>query len=158
MSSPIPIPPDMAPGPIVIGVDDAESCGRIVRAGVFLAAAGGRSVLLVHVRRRVMPVMEGYVPVPEEAELGEQAEDEIQQELVRVLTNSGDLDPVNWELVTSYGDPGAELTRIADEKDASCVVVGKRYRGFGDLLHRITTGSVSRTVVNAHRFPVLIIP
>ena len=62
----IPMPPDLRSGPIVVGVDDATACGRPLRAAVFLAAAAGRPLLLVHVRRRAMPMVEGYVPIPEE--------------------------------------------------------------------------------------------
>ena len=52
----IPLPTDLRSGPIVAGVDDAIACGRPLRAAVFLSRATGRSLLLVHVRRRAMPI------------------------------------------------------------------------------------------------------
>jgi len=154
----IPLPPDLRSGPIVAGVDDAIACGRPLRAAAFLAAATGRPLLLVHVRRRAMPMVEGYVPIPEEVGINDEAEDAVEAELVRALTESGDLTGVTWELLSTTGEAGAELVRIAEDRDAACVVVGKRHTGFGDFLHRIASGSVSRAVVARQKFPVLVVP
>ena len=154
----IPLPPDLRSGPIVAGVDDATACGRPLRAAAFLAAATGRPLLLVHVRRRAMPMVEGYVPIPEEIGVSDEAEDAVEAELVRTLTASGDLNGVSWELLSTTGEAGAELVRIAEDRDAACVVVGKRHSGFGDFLHRIASGSVSRAVVARQKFPVLVVP
>jgi nucleotide-binding universal stress UspA family protein len=154
----IPLPPDLRSGPVVAGVDDATACGRPLRAAAFLAAATGRPLLLVHVRRRAMPMVEGYVPIPEEIGASDEAEDAVEAELVRTLSASGDLDGVTWELLSTTGEAGAELVRIAEDRDAACVVVGKRHSGFGDFLHRIASGSVSRAVVARQKFPVLVVP
>ena len=154
----IPLPLDLRSGPIVAGVDDAVACGRPLRAAVFLSRATGRPLLLVHVRRRAMPMVEGYVPIPEEIGVNDEAEDAVEAELVRALTASGDLTGVDWELLSTTGEAGAELVRIADERDAACVVVGKRHTGFSDFLHRIASGSVSRAVVARQKFPVLVVP
>lgn len=153
----IPLPPDLRGGPIVAGVDDAVACGRPLRAAVFLSRATGRSLLLVHVRRRAMPMVEGYVPLPEET-ANDEAEDAVEAELVRALNASGDLDEVTWELISTTGDAGAELVRIAEERDAACVVVGKRHTGFAEFLHRVASGSVSRAILARQKFPVLIVP
>lgn len=154
----IPLPPDLRAGPIIAGVDDAIACGRPLRAAVFLSRATGRPLLLVHVRRRAMPMVEGYVPLPEEMGANDEAEDAVEAELVRALNDSGDLAEVTWELVSTTGDAGAELVRIAEERDAACVVVGKRHTGFADFLHRVASGSVSRAVVARQKFPVLVVP
>lgn len=154
----IPLPPDLRSGPIVAGVDDATACGRPLRAAAFLAAATGRPLLLVHVRRRAMPMVEGYVPIPEEMGINDEAEDAVEAALIKALTESGDLEGVSWELLSATGEAGAELVRIAEDRDAACVVVGKRHSGFGDLLHRIASGSVSRAVVARQKFPVLVVP
>lgn len=154
----IPLPPDVRAGPIVAGVDDAKLCARPLRAAVFLARATGKPLVLVHVRRRAMPMVEGYVPIPEEIGANDEAENAVEAELVAELTASGDLDGVSWELLSTTGEAGAELVRIADERDAACVVVGKRHTGFADVLHRIASGSVSRAVVARHKFPVLVVP
>lgn len=154
----IPIPPDMRSGPMVVGVDDAKACGRPLRAAVFLARAAGRPLVLVHVRRRALPMVEGYVPIPEEIEAGQAAEEAIEAELRVELTRSGDLDGVEWELVSVTGEASGEILRVAEDRDAACVVVGKRHKGFAEFIHRITEGSVSRAVMSAHKFPVLVVP
>ena len=65
---------------------------------------------------------------------------------------------MHWELLSTTGEAGAELVRIAEDRDAACVVVGKRHAGFSDFLHRIASGSVSRAVVARQKFPVLVVP
>lgn len=154
----LPIPPDLANGPVVVGVDEATTCGRALRAAVFMSLALERPLLLVHVRRRTMPVIEGYVPVPEETVVGERIQDEVENELVAALQASPDLVGANWQLVTTVGDAAAELTRIAQDRDAALVVVGKRHTGFAELIHRIASGSVSRAMVAANKWPVLVVP
>jgi nucleotide-binding universal stress UspA family protein len=154
----VPLPPDMRSGPVIAGVDDATACGRPIRAAAFLAQVMGKPLLLVHVRRRALPMVEGYVPIPEEVGANDAAEDAVEAALVRDLTGSGDLAGVHWELVSTTGEAGAELVRIAEERDAACVVVGKRHAGFSDFLHRIASGSVSRAVVARQKFPVLVVP
>ncbi len=154
----IPLPPDLRSGPVVIGIDDAHACGRPLRAGVFLARAAGRSVLLVHVRRRSLPMVDGYVPIPEETGLTDPAEEAIEADLRRLVAESGDVDGVAWELVSATGEAAGEIIRIAEERDAALVVVGKRHRGFAEFVHRIASGSVSRAVVSTQKFPVLVVP
>lgn len=154
----VPLPPDLRGGPVVVGVDDVAACGRPLRAAVFLARSLGRPVLAVHVRRRAVPLVEGYVPIPEELELDEGAEDALEASLSADLTASGELTGVSWELVSTSGDAAAELIRIADERDAACLVVGKRHSGFAEFLHRIASGSVSRAVVASQKFPVMVVP
>ena len=60
--------------------------------------------------------------------------------------------------MSSYGEAAAELIRISQDKDAALVVVGKRHSGFGEFLHRIASGSVSRAIVAAQKCPVMVVP
>jgi nucleotide-binding universal stress UspA family protein len=154
----VPLPPDLRDGPVVVGVDDVAGCGRPLRAAVFLARSLGRPVVAVHVRRRAVPLVEGYVPIPEEVELDESAEDALETALSADLTASGEMTGVTWELVSTSGDAAAELIRIADERDASTLVVGKRHSGFAQFLHRIASGSVSHAVIASQKFPVMVVP
>lgn len=154
----LPLPPDLRPGPVVVGVDDVAACGRPLRAAVFLSRAFGRPLIAVHVRRRAVPLVEGYVPIPEDVQLDDGAEDAIEAALSADLAASGELDGVAWELVSTSGDAAAELMRIAEARDASCLVVGKRHSGFAQFLHRIASGSVSHAVVSSQKLPVLVVP
>lgn len=154
----IPLPPDLRTGPVIVGVDEVAACRRPLRAAVFLARSLGRPLVLVHVRRRAMPMVEGYVPIPEEVGLNDDAEDALEEALSADLQASGELVGVSWELVSTSGDAASELIRLADDRDAACLVVGKRHSGFAEFLHRIATGSVSRAVVATQRFPVMVVP
>lgn len=154
----VPLPPDLRSGPVIVGIDSVETCGRPVRAAAFLAQCLDREVLLIHVRRRMMPLAEGYLPVGEDLQLSAEVERALDEELRTDLTASGDLGGASWTLISSYGEAAAELIRIATERDASCVVVGKRHSGFAEVVHRITSGSVSRAIVAAQKFPVLVVP
>lgn len=154
----IPLPPDLGQGPVVIGVDNATTCGRPLRAAVFLARSLGRPILLVHVRRRSMPMVEGYVPIPEELVGSDVGEEAIEQDLRSMLVSGGELEGVQWELVSVTGEAASEIIRICQDRDAACVVVGKRHRGFAEFLHRMASGSVSRAVMAAQKFPVLVVP
>lgn len=158
MSDQIPLPPDLRSGPVVIGVDEVSSCGRPLRAAVFLAKATQRPLLLVHVRRRAMPMVEGYVPLPDDISASSEAEAAMDADLRAQLVQSPDLAGIDWELVSVTGEAASELIRIAEERDASCVVVGKRHKGFADVIHRIASGSVSRAVMAAQKFPVMVVP
>jgi len=143
---------------VIVGVESADTAGRTVRAAVFLARSLDRAVLVVHIRRRVMPVAEGYLPVGEDLQMSAEVEKALNDELASGLQAAGDLAGVDWKLLCGYGEAAVELVRIADDKDAACVVVGKRASGVSELLHRITSGSVSRAVVASHKFPVLVVP
>ncbi|RIJ76665.1 universal stress protein [Nakamurella silvestris] len=154
----IPLPTDLRPGPVIVGVDDVPACGRPLRAAVFLARSLGRSLVVLHVEKRVLPMVEGYVPMQDETLLNGESEAAIDADLRAALIDCGDVDGVDWELQTVTGEPSVELLRIAEEIDAACVVVGKKHKGFADFLHRMASGSVSRSVVAAQKFPVLVVP
>ncbi|MEO7125012.1 MAG: universal stress protein [Nakamurella sp.] len=154
----VPLPPDLPSGPVVVGVDDVAGCGRPLRAAVFLARSLGRPLVAVHVRRRAVPLVEGYVPIPEDVQLDDGAEDAIEAALSADLAASGELDGVEWELVSCSGDAAAELIRVGEARGAACLVVGKRHTGFAQFLHRIASGSVSHAVVSSQKLPVLVVP
>ena len=154
----VPLPPDLRPGPVIVGVDDVAICGRPLRAAVFLARSFGRSLVVVHVQKRVLPMVEGYIPMQDEGVMSQATEDAIAADLRAGLIACGDVDGVDWHLETVTGEASVELLRIAEEIDSACVVVGKRHKGFADFLHRMASGSVSRSVVAAQKFPVLVVP
>ena len=105
-----------------------------------------------------MPMVEGYVPIPEEMGVDDGAEDAIENDLRAMLDAGGDLDGVDWELMSVTGEAAGELIRVAQVREAACVVVGKRHKGFAEFVHRMASGSVSRTVVATQKFPVLVVP
>ena len=88
------LPKDLRSGPVVVGIDNVASSGRPLRAAAFLAECLGRDVVLVHVRRRLMPLAEGYLPVGEDLQLSAEVEKELDDELMEQLTAGGDLEGV----------------------------------------------------------------
>jgi nucleotide-binding universal stress UspA family protein len=86
------------------------------------------------------------------------AEEAIEEGLRSMLVSGGELEGVDWELVSVTGEASSEILRISQEKDAACVVVGRRHKGFAEFLHRMASGSVSRAVMAAQKFPVLVVP
>ena len=103
-------------------------------------------------------MVEGYVPIPEELGVNDDAEDTIERGLRAMLTSGHDLDGIDWELISVTGEAAGEIIRLAADRDAACVVVGKRHKGFAEFLHRMASGSVSRAVVATQKFPVLVVP
>lgn len=103
-------------------------------------------------------MVEGYVPIPEELVSSDAGEEAIEQDLRSMLVSGGELNGVQWELVSVTGEAASEIIRICQDQDAACVVVGKRHRGFAEFLHRMASGSVSRAVMAAQKFPVLVVP
>jgi len=98
------------------------------------------------------------VPIPEEMGVQDAAESVVEQRLREHLVTGGELEGVDWQLISVTGDTAGELIRIAADRNAACVVVGKRHRGFAEFVHRLASGSVSRAVVASQKFPVLIVP
>lgn len=155
----VPLPPDLRGGPVVVGVDDGQACVRPLRAALFLARCTDRPLVLVHVRRRLIPVAEGYIPSGDDLQFAPEIEQQLDEALIAELAGHTDLAGVSWELVSTYGEAATELIRVAVERDAACVVVGRRHTGFAEVLHRIVSGSVSRAVVaQSHEFPVMVVP
>ena len=154
----IPLPPDLRPGPVIVGVDDASVCGRPLRAAAFQARCLGRALVVVHVQKRVLPMIEGYIPLQEDVAVTGESESAVQDELMQSLIACGDLDGVDWSIASVTGEASVEILRVAEELDAAVVIVGKKHKGFADFLHRVTSGSVSRAMVAAQKFPVLVVP
>ena len=103
-------------------------------------------------------MVEGYVPIPEEMGVNNAAEESIEAGLRAMLISGGELEGVDWELISVTGEAAGEIIKVAQARDAACVVVGKRHKGFSEFVHRIASGSVSRAVLATHKFPVLVVP
>ncbi|WP_330252860.1 universal stress protein [Nocardia sp. NBC_00565] len=64
----------------------------------------------------------------------------------------------NWAYYTLTGDPAHELARIADNHDATMIVLGAARSGAAAVLGRLLGRSVAaRLIRRAHR-PVLVVP
>jgi nucleotide-binding universal stress UspA family protein len=65
---------------------------------------------------------------------------------------------VPWSVRQLLGDPALALIQLADELDASLLVVGTRKRGLGESLREFLTGSVAARLSHRQHRPVLVVP
>ena len=137
---------------IVVGVDGSDQAMAALDAAAHLALATSRELLALHVE----PVVVVDVGAPAMVAgafvvAHQQATARSYLDCKLVLAGTG----VSWTFETRPGDPATELARVADERDAVCIVVGRRrHSPVGRIFH----GSVSdRLVHHCHR-PVLVIP
>jgi nucleotide-binding universal stress UspA family protein len=66
--------------------------------------------------------------------------------------------PVSWRWEERCGDPAHVLAKLADEVDASCIVLGAPHRGLLHALARLAEGSVVTRLTHHQARPVLIVP
>ncbi|WP_159501366.1 universal stress protein [Microbacterium sp. 18062] len=65
---------------------------------------------------------------------------------------------VAWSIRSLVGDPAMALKRLADDVDATVIVVGTRRRGIGETLREFFTGSVAARLAHRQHRPVLVVP
>jgi nucleotide-binding universal stress UspA family protein len=66
--------------------------------------------------------------------------------------------PVKWSLRALAGEPAYELGHLADELDATFIVVGTRRHGFRSSAREFFTGSVAVHLTHRQHRPVVVIP
>ena len=136
-------------GEIVVGYDGQDGAIAAVRTATGIAAAFGRTLVIVF----------GYRPAPIGGEVGDLAT--AVRELGERMGNDAlaqvhDIDPsVEAELELVDDRPADALLRVGDEHDALAIVVGTARRGpiAGSLL-----GSVTYQVVHRANRPVVVVP
>lgn len=134
----------------LIATDGSRAAQEAIRAGLELAAEQDAEVTILH----VAPTDELW-PTAAYAEyraedLPPPGEDESLRD-AKAIAEEHEID-VSFEL--TFGDPVAEICRIADDLDADLVIVGSRGLSiFGQAL----LGSVSKGVLANTRRPVLVV-
>ncbi len=151
MSSP---PPEFefgtdGPSLILVGVDGSRTSLRAAAYAAGLARRQSCRLLAVYIGR--VPASAGAAPggVAMMNETFEQIADELEQTILSGAAEIG----IAAEFRSAYGDPLAELTRIAEETRADAVVVGASEH----LGHRIV-GSLATRLVRAGKWPVTVVP
>jgi nucleotide-binding universal stress UspA family protein len=133
--------------PIVIATDGSDEAKEAVRLGVELAADEGAEVVLAHVVQ-VFDPLERAPGSPHRVPAA--ADDEALREASAIAEAAGV--PATLELL--LGLPEDEIVALADDLDASVVVVGSRGQSG---LRGALLGSVSRAVVKNAKRPVLVV-
>lgn len=86
-------------------------------------------------------------------EIGERLARQRAEEGTAIASEAG----LQGEPLTARGNPAREILRIADERDASVIVLGARAGGLGTV-SSIVLGSVSARILHHCARPVLVIP
>ncbi len=139
---------------IVVGLDESEGSHRALEWAIEEAGLRDATLRAVH----AVPSSQTYFPYSavgfEDAQRrAEEAQQEAQQALDKLLAEATAGKDVTVERATPVGLPADELVR--ESRDAELLVVGSRGRGgFRGLL----LGSVSQQVVQHAHCPVVVIP
>ena len=147
------------PGAVIAGVVPGQS-PRVVREAARYAALSRAELIVAHVDTTRFVAFEdpdGYVDASSIDVAGAAARaalDDVRALVADALAG----DDVAWSVRQLIGDPAMALIHLADEIDASLLVVGTRKRGLGESLREFLTGSVAARLSHRQRRPVLVVP
>lgn len=131
-------------GTIVVGVDGSDDGDAALSQAATLAAQTNQSLVAVFVRH--LPVfIEASSALGEALRALDEMEASIHEKVKATLDDRG----VSWEFVTREGDPASQLIAVADERDASLIVVG--HRGMNRAMSILLGSVASRLVHHADR-------
>ena len=144
------------PGPLVVGYDGREESERALDDAFREAPLRGVDVAVVVVGSVPVEVFDplapamydvgAITPIPPEGPIELQP---LLAEARRRLDESGIEGTVEWSL----GDPAREILRVAEERDASAIVVGTHHHS---ALGRLFGTDVAETVAREARCEVLV--
>ncbi|WP_022878117.1 universal stress protein [Microbacterium sp. B19] len=146
-------------GAVIAGVVPGQS-PRVLRAAARQAALAGTDLVIAHVDTTRFVAFEdpdGYVNPSTIDVAGASARAalaEVQTAADAALAG----ETVSWSVRQVIGDPALALIHLADELDASLLVVGTRKRGLGESLREFLTGSVAARLTHRQHRPVLVVP
>jgi nucleotide-binding universal stress UspA family protein len=135
---------------ILVGVDGSEPSLRALRFAADLAADLDDAEVVVVFARYI------YLAMPEQSaedmygDVLADAERLVRQEAEKVLSDCD----VRWKFLSRFGEPAGVLCAMAEELDASFVIVGRR--GWSTA-SEILLGSVSHRLVHRAHCPVLLV-
>lgn len=139
---------------IVAGIDGSEGSQRAAEHATSLAKQHGAGLKLVTVVR----TPEGWWGIggaPPSPEALSAALVEGQQQVLREIEESLDLDDVDYETVEELGDPVSRLLAVCEESSADLMVIGRRGAG---LAERVILGSTADRLTHLASCPVLVVP
>jgi nucleotide-binding universal stress UspA family protein len=138
------------PTSILVGIDGSNTSVRAAWYAAGLARRQQAKVTAVYV---VRPVPGLTVASSAALEVARQAEAQIAEDMGREVEEFFRQFGVPITFIATWGDPFAELCRIAGEIRADAVVVGAS----AHAAHRLV-GSLAVRLVKAHRWPVIVVP
>ena len=138
----------MSSGPVLVGIDGSADAGRAMSLAGELARALGRELVIVHAVG-LTEVVDGRRVVAEghDAEIAEQFAGWCEG----VRASGVD----EWSPVLRDGAPVDTIMRVADEVDASLVVVGRQGSG---KRPELLLGSTAHQIAENSPRPVMVVP
>ena len=137
----------LAGGPVVVGLDGSSGGMVTLRWAVRLAQAVAGRVMAVYASD---PMAMTY-PHPGGGTIADQKESVVREQAAGVAAGSG----VDIATIVEVDHPVTALTRVADQHDASLIVVGRK--GVGHLRGMLLGRTPAQLPLHAHR-PVAIVP
>ena len=146
--------PRLPKGPVVTAIDNSPEGDAAFRAAAGLARAWGARLRVVLVVEPLPlpgphpdPLLQPLVTTPE---MLEEARTSAMRRL-ETLAPPG----IAWTIDVEYGRPSARISEIAQELDASLIVMGLVHHG---MLDRLLDGDTALETIRHSRRPVLLVP
>lgn len=98
------------------------------------------------------------IAMPIDSDMVERKVEEFDPELREAIAEALRGLPVLWSVHALAGSAAQELARLAEELDASMIVVGTREHGIQGSLHELFNGSVAAQLAHRQRRPVVVVP
>lgn len=139
---------------IIAGIDGSEGSRHAAEHATALARAHNAHLKLVTVVR----TPEGWWGIggaPPSPEALSAALVEGQQQILREVEESLDLEGVDYEIVEELGDPVTRLLAVCEASSADMLVIGRRGAG---LAERVILGSTADRLTHLASCPVLVVP
>jgi nucleotide-binding universal stress UspA family protein len=148
------VPPlaELGPGPVLCAVDDSAAAREAVRVAQRVCERLGSGLVLAHALAGT-PVLSASAVPDGQAAFAEGERERAEELLARLAAELGIGDEVERRI--EVGSDAKTIVRLADEAQASLVVIGTRRRG---ALKSALAGSVSLAVRTSSRRPVLLVP
>lgn len=142
---------------IVVAADESEAGHGAVRAGAGLATRSSATITVM--RTLPIPAVRVFVGVRGGSD-SFLAETETDTEVERLRAwLAGDLLPLDGrpplDVAITYGVPGVEICRFAEDHDASLLVLGRKRR---TPMTRMLLGDTADSVARRSRIPCLFVP
>lgn len=139
-------------GGMVVGFDGSPASYSAIRSAAVIAAASGWTVHVVS----VLPSMSSYklnLGMDEPQSEIEDLRVQLRDAAIRDAIGSG-WDRANWTREVVIGNPADEIARVADERAARLIVLGRSQRGAVD---RLFGGDTTMHVMSCSSVPVMVV-
>ena len=139
-------------GGMVVGFDGSPASHSAVKSAAVIAAANGWPVHVVS----VLPSMSSYklnLGMDEPRSEIEDLRVQLRDAAIRDAIGSG-WDRANWTREVVIGNPADEIARVADERAAKLIVLGRSQRG---AIDRLLGSDTTNQVMGCSSVPVLIV-